>query len=345
VDARACASGFVNGSFSDCLPAYNALVTGARVPWTPAACYGVGLPGNASDDGGPLVWPARGYVNTTGGKASYGVRQPGALLGWDGGVYLLYIDNDFDRADVWAARAAPGSAEQGAPGSFAAFDHVNSTWTLPALPAGFDKLRFAEFLGTPSPAGASGRGAPLFALFPTAASVHAAAARLTKGGVPTSLHVVVYDLVNYTECWPTGATSPGRMPAAKAGDGLGSRVARELLTARARAELPVDGCIPVWRLFLRVTEDFVTFSEPAELASLAAPGFGNSLFQYAVLLSADGTLQDEVDADGFLVMGTCAMPGPPCGASYGSHVVTASVTLALDGAGGPGPSVKVAQPG
>jgi len=107
VPAAECYSGFHNGSFADCTAAYNAFVSGAVLPFSPATCFGLAEVGNASAvDLGPLAWPTSGYLNATGGKASYGVRQPGALLGWDGAVYLTFIDSGFTYSDAWVARAA-----------------------------------------------------------------------------------------------------------------------------------------------------------------------------------------------------------------------------------------------
>ena len=328
VDARTCYSGFVNGSFSDCQPAYNAVVTGALAPFTAAACFGLGALGNASTaDGGPLVWPSDGYLNATRGKASYGVRQPGAVVTWGGDVVLFYIDNNFDRADVWAARS-PRGVGQGAPGSFFQYDTAARAWTLPALPAGFAASRFADFLQTPSPAGATGRGAPLFPLFPTAGSVHATAARLTVNGAPTPLHLVLYDIVNYTQCWP-GSGDGSRAAAAD----VGSRVLRDVRGGGGDGGGGGGDCVPVWRMFLRLTADFVEFSEPVELAPLAAPGWGNALVQYATLLSGDGTRQDQVDAGDFFVMGTCASAAAPCGSTYGPQVTLAHVSVSVTMAG------------
>ena len=324
VDARTCYSGFVNGSFSDCQPAYNAMVTGARVPFTAAACFGLGAVGNSSAvDGGPLVWPRDGYLNATRGKASFGVRQPGAVVTWSGDVVLFYIDNAFERADVWAARS-PRGAGQGAPGSFFHFDTVARAWSLPALPAGFDGQHFDDFLQTPSPAGATGRGAPLFPLFPTAGSVHATAARLTVNGAPTPLHLVLYDIVNYTQCWPGDGGGGGG--GARTAAAVGSRVLRDVRGGGASGG---GDCVPVWRMFLRLTADFVTYTEPVELAPLAAPGWGNALLQYATLLSGDGTRQDEVDAADFFVMGTCASAAAPCGSTYGPQVTLAHVSVSV----------------
>jgi len=190
VNATVCYSGFHNGSFSDCDPAYNAFVSGAQVPFSPASCYGLWAPGNDSSvDLGPLVWPMAGYLNSTGGKTSYGVRQPSGVVAWGGEhAFLFWIDNGFATADVWAARAdlltpqqkqqMPAPTVSGASATpratapaFFSYDHTSGSWDLPALPAGFDPLNVEAFLATPSPAGASGRGQPMFPLAPSAGSV------------------------------------------------------------------------------------------------------------------------------------------------------------------------------
>jgi len=325
VDARSCFSGAHNGTFSDCQPAYNAFVTGASVPFTAAACFGLGALGNASTaDLGPLAWPAAGYLNATGGKASYGVRQPSALAAWDGAAVLLYIDNGFSTADVWVARAPPGAPLLAA--SFAAFDHAARAWRLPTLPASFDARDVMASLRAPSPAGAAGSGgAPAFALAPAAGAVHAAAARLTVGGAPSGLHLVVYDIVNYTQCF--GGSSPANLTTR-----VGERVVRDIAARRrggtaAAAAAAAGDCVPPWRLMLRVTADFVSFSEPAEIAAFASPGFGAAPLAYPSLLSLDGARTDEVDAAGFYVLGTCAQPGAPCGSTYGPQVTAARVIV------------------
>lgn len=340
--ATDCYSGYHNGTFADCAPAYNAFVTGAHVPWTAASCFGLGEVGNAStSDSGPLAWPVDGYLNATGGKVSYGVRQPSVLVSWDGSAYLLWIDNGLDRADIWAARAAPGPG-QGSPASFFSFDHAAGTWTLPALPAGFDRLHIADSLTARSPAGASGTGAPLVPLFPTAGSVHATAARLTVNGAPSPYHILVYDLVNYTQCWPGSRSGDGEEKAAAAvrqppAAALGSMILDDILASRRAPGSPPKAdqattrdCVPIWRLFVRITADFVTFSEPAELTSLAAPGWGAAMVQYVSFLSADGARQDEVDAANFFVMGTCSSADTQCGSTFGPQVTIAKVALTLD---------------
>lgn len=183
VNASACFSGFHNGSFSDCGPAYNAFVSGALLPFSPKSCYGLSAPGNDSSvDLGPLVWPVSGYLNSTGGKASYGVRQPSGVVAWGGAyAYLFWIDNGFETSDVWAARAElttsqPSRSDSNSPvptaaQAFYSFNHVSGAWDLPALPAGFDPLNVSASLGSSSPAGSTGLGAPMFPLAPSAGAV------------------------------------------------------------------------------------------------------------------------------------------------------------------------------
>jgi hypothetical protein len=89
-------------------------------------------------------------------------------------------------------------------------------------------------------------------------------------------------------------------------------------------------CIPVWRLMLRITADFVTFSEPAELTRFAAPGWAAAQLQYPSFLSADGSRQDEVDASGFYVLGTCSTAAEPCVSTFGPQVTAAAVSVALE---------------
>jgi len=343
--AADCFSGFVNGTYSDCQPSYNAFVSGALLtPFSPATCFGLGALGNTSIvDVGPLAWPVDGYLNSTGGKASYGVRQPGALVAWDGAAMLFYIDNSFATADVWIARSAPGDG-QGSPASFFAFDHSAGTWSAPVLPAGFDARNVSASLRLGSPAGAAsgGAGAPAIPLAPAAGAVHFAAARLTSGGEPTGLHLVVYDVVNYTQCFGVedGAAAAPPTTTLTSEGSVGSRLVQDLLAARAprraNAAAAAAACVPPWRLFLRLTADFVSFSEPVELARYASPGWGAAPLAYPVLLSLDGSRQDEVDAGGFFVLGTCAQPEAPCGSTYGPQVTAAAVSIALGGRGAGG---------
>ena len=83
IRAESCYSGIQSdGQFSDCQPSYNAFVSGAILSYTASTCYGLGNLGNIStQDAGPLVWPVNAYVNTSGGKTSYGVRHPGGVSG------------------------------------------------------------------------------------------------------------------------------------------------------------------------------------------------------------------------------------------------------------------------
>lgn len=331
VDAHECFSGFHNGTFSDCQAAYNAFVSASLLqPFSTATCFGLGPLGNSSAvDLGPIAWPRDGYLNVSNGKASYGVRQPGTSLSWDGSLILFYIDNGFDTADVWVGRAPAGAALSS--DSFRAYNALTRAWDLPLLPAGFDKGDVMASLRAGSPAGAPGSGgAPAFPLAPSAGAVHAAAARLTVGGARTALSVVVYDIVNYTQCFG-GGEAPSGVRA-----GVGSRLLGELERGRARggvrgppATHSSTDCVPPWRLFLRVTEDFVVYSEPVELARYAAPGWGAAPLAYPTLLSADGSRADVVDADGFFVLGTCAQEGGGCGSTDGPLVTAARVSIAV----------------
>lgn len=326
VAAAECFSGFHDGVFSDCQPAYNALVTGAAVPFTPATCFGLGEVGNVSTvDLGPLTWPVGGYLNSTGGKASYGVRQPSALVAWDGSAVLFWVDNSFSTADVWVARARPGAAITAT--AFFSFNHNTLAWDLPTLPLGFDALDFMASLKQGSPAGAAGSGgAPAFPLAPTAGSVHAAAARLTIDGAPSGLHLVVYDIVNYTQCW--GGGNVGLPLLRDLGTALQHDIAARQLRSPPRVT-PSSSCVPPWRLLLRVTSDFVHYSEPVEVVRFASPGFEAAPLAYPTLLSLDGSRTDEVDAAGFHILGTCAQQGPPCGSRFGPQVTAARVAVSV----------------
>jgi hypothetical protein len=139
---------------------------------------------------------------------------------------------------------------------------------------------------------------------------------------------VLYDIVNYTQCFG-GGEAPPPAPAAPR---VGSRLLAEQERRRARAPPAASAadCVPPWRLFLRVTEDFETFSDAVELAAYAAPGWGAAPLAYPTLLSADGARADEVDADGFYVLGTCAQEGGGCGSTYGPLVTAARVSISVE---------------
>jgi len=89
--------------------------------------------------------------------------------------------------------------------------------------------------------------------------------------------------------------------------------------------------VPTWSLLLRLTTDFVAFSEPVELSRYAAPDWPAAQLQYPMLLSADGSRQDEVDAGRFFVLGTCSDAAAPCLSTYGPQVTAAFVTVAVSG--------------
>ena len=336
VDARTCSSGFHNGVFSDCQPAYNAFVSGAYLaPFAASTCYGLGALGNASTtDLGPLAWPVDGYLNASRGKASYGVRQPSALAAWDGAPVLMWIDNGFASADVWVARGATANASAPA---FAAHSAARGAWDAPLLPPGLAAAGILASLQERSPAGGAGGGAPAFQLAPDAGAVHAAAARLRVRGAPSPYHLVVYDIVNYTQCYGSSDSGRGSSGGSIRPGPIGTRMVQDLLRARACSGGAGGGacgaapqqCTPPWRLMLRVTADFVAFSEPVELARYAAPGWGAAPLAYPTLLSADGGSGEEVDAEGFFVMGTCAQAGGACGSTSGPQVTVARVAIAL----------------
>jgi hypothetical protein len=312
VPAAQCFSGYHNGSgFEDCQPAYNAFVSGAVLgDFSAATCFGLGGPGNASTlDLGPLTWPVGGYLTAEGAKASYGVRQPSLVRGWQGQAVLLWIDNSLSSADVWAAQALAAQAP------FYAFNAGSGRWDLPVLPASVASRGVMGSLQEGSPAGVGGK--PALALAPEAGAVHAAAARLRVGGQPSSYYLVVHDVVNYTQC--RGEE-----------EGLGSRLVRELMGGGGRGSSNSSACTPPWRLFLRVTQDFVAFSPPLELADYAAAGgWGQARLAYPNLLSSDGRDSSEVDAEGFYVMGTCAQADEACGGGQGPQVTVAHVAVAL----------------
>lgn len=101
-------------------------------------------------DHGPMVWPSKGYTNSTGQKTSTGVKHP-SIINLDGYVYIYYIDTslkstlntDFSgrRAGVKVARAPLGLHTN--PSSYR--NYYNGAWTEHAMPNGFSKDYIADF--------------------------------------------------------------------------------------------------------------------------------------------------------------------------------------------------------
>ena len=291
----------------------------------------MGLLANASYvDVGPLAWPRDGYLNATGRKASEGVRHPAALVGWDDELWLFWIDNGFDYAEVYVAQASAG-AQQGQPSSFALHNASSGKWDVPTLPPSFTSGTFAAFLRTPSPAGLAPHDtSPTFVLAPTSGAVRFSAARLSvRGDASQRLYVAVYSAVNYTECF-NGSTVDG------GGDGrVGLRLAAEMRHHRPpglseQAALAGGDCVPTWSLFLRLTLDFVTWGDAQRLRQYDAPGWAPARLQYPALLNAAGDSHALVDSTGFFILGVCSTPDAWCNSTFGPLPTRAWVQLDVD---------------
>lgn len=324
VRAEDCFSGFHNGTFADCEPSYNAFVSGMLLPSTAPHCFGVGVVANESSvDLGPLAWPLAGYKNATGGKASYGVRQPSAISGYDGTLFVTWVDSGFNTSEAWVAASPPGP-RQGLPGTFFTYNARTRAWDVPTLPPAFDPLAAPLFWSAPAPAASEPGAGPTFNLGAEGSgAIRLAGARLSANGTSTGLYLAVYTTVNYTRCYGVDGRAGG-------GAGGGTEALRAVLRRRWRPGPPAPApCYPTFQVFLRVTPDWAAWGPPLELAAFEAPGWDAAHLQYATLLAADGATTDVVDAAEFYILATCGTSAAPCNATYGPVVTTAFVSVAL----------------
>ncbi len=168
VPVESCASGYVDGAYEDCWPAYNAFVNTSWQVFD--AAHGWGL--RAYVDEGPVLWPANGYTYG-GAKSSSGLRHPHGLVA-DGFVYVFYEDTSNGGGNRgYGAKVARAPVEGGGlPGTFETW--CDGAW-VPSLPEGFAKERMDEFYGRRG--GCSSPVVPLDGSF-----VSFAAAHLDEGG-------------------------------------------------------------------------------------------------------------------------------------------------------------------
>ena len=315
------------------------------LPFTASNCNAIGVLANMTTlDLGPLAWPLHGYKNSTGGKASYGVRQPSVIVGYDSTIYLTWMDSGFDSSEAWVAASRPGPT-QGLPGSFFLYNRLSGKWDVPALPPNFDPLAVPLFLTTPAPAASAPGAGPTFTLGDHGSgAIRLAGARLTANGTATGLYVAVYTTVNYTKCWNGSSSRRADGTRSGIGGGGGTATLRAMLQHRwssgprrtqrshgTASESAAAPCIPVFQLFLRLTPDWVTWGPPLELQQFEAPGWDSATLQYATLIAPDGASTDVVDANGFYILATCGQSTAPCNATYGPVVTTAFVSVELVG--------------
>lgn len=303
VPVHECYSGEVNGTFVNCMAAYNAFV-GAVLLNTSNSCYGAGQAGlTAYIDVGPIAWPLPGYLNATGGKASYGLRHPGILLGYDAAVYVSYLENALDSGAFYIVRAAQGP-DQGLPTAFLGVNASTMQWGIPSLPSDFNSSNVAASFASAAP-GAAQR-APAFSMDPAVeAGIHMSMARMPS----LDAYLAVIASVNWTACdqLPPHAT-----------------------LRAAQYEEPSRICAGAfWQLSLRVSVDMITWSAPAYLPAYGAGSLDAALLRYPTLLSADGSSQTEIDPSGFYIMGTCSAEACAQAGELGPAVYVAYVSIAV----------------
>jgi len=133
-----CASGYVDGHYQDCWPAYNAFVGTSWQVYDAAHAWGL----TPYEDEGPVVWPANGHTHG-GVKSSSGLRHPHGLVAGDF-VYVFYEDtsNGWGNRGYGPKVARAPLAGGGRPGTFTTW--CDGAW-VPSLPEGFDRSRMADF--------------------------------------------------------------------------------------------------------------------------------------------------------------------------------------------------------
>jgi hypothetical protein len=130
-------SGHQTSVYDECWEAYMAFVTAS---WTPyAATTGWGLWGYDTNDLGPLVWPAAGYIDAS-GKTVGSVRHP-SLFYADGFFYLYYLDQS-QRPGQWGLKVA--RSKTGLPGSYWVWD--GRSFSVAALPSDFLPGSITQFI-------------------------------------------------------------------------------------------------------------------------------------------------------------------------------------------------------
>jgi hypothetical protein len=314
VPATECFSGDHNGTYTDCWPAYNGLVSGAALPFTPSNCYGMGAAANATwQDLGVVAWPTTGFVNATGGKLTYGLRHPSVLVAADGYLYVNYLQNDLFDAAFWMVRSEPGP-QQGLPATFMALNGSSGAWDIPALPAGLTRATIEEFFATPSPGQNDSR--PLFDMPPEVSGVHMSMAALAG----TPYYVGVYSVINWTACWP-----PADGEVAPAFTGREAKLDRRLPVPRPQNAAGLACDVPTWQLQLRISADLANWSPPVHLSAFDSGGWDAAPLQYPSLASMDGRSQATVAAGGFYLLGSCSS----CGTGDGPTVQAAFVAIGL----------------
>jgi hypothetical protein len=133
----------------------NSFVMGAWIPNTAATDWGNTY---FSNEMGPIVWPAAGYLHPSGAKASAGVGNPSSIQ-WGGYLYVYYNDEgpfsgtpeEGRTGGIKVARAPLGEVTN--PNAWQTYYRdpvLGDTWN-PSLPAGFTKENMMAFLSSKGP--------------------------------------------------------------------------------------------------------------------------------------------------------------------------------------------------
>lgn len=148
VIASSCVSQTINGSYQECTNAYNAFIGLSYIPYTATSNWGM----QHFTDVGPIIWPALGYLNADGTKATSGVKHPSSLT-YNNDFYVFYLDTAASSStptmQCIKAAKAPIDSTTGLPGAF--MSYYQGAFSQASLPSGFTKEKASSYLKTPGP--------------------------------------------------------------------------------------------------------------------------------------------------------------------------------------------------
>ncbi|WP_207514237.1 T9SS type A sorting domain-containing protein [Longitalea luteola] len=135
-------SGDYNGTYQECWEAYFGFLNANWLPYNEENDYGA----NYLNDLGPIGWPSAGYVNSSGGQTSYGLRHPSSIV-YGHYVYIFVKDESHDvTGGIKCIRVHDSNIFN---------PNAYETWSvndwIPSLPAGFNKDQAAAFFSTRGP--------------------------------------------------------------------------------------------------------------------------------------------------------------------------------------------------
>ena len=116
---------------------------------SPALSAGNNYGEAAWSDLGPIIWPAKGYVDGSGDPASRGVRHPFLFQPGDGFLYLYYLDTTPGSWGIKVARSPERAL--GAVGSWTNYDAADGQWDLRSVPKGLSISNYNDYLSTDGP--------------------------------------------------------------------------------------------------------------------------------------------------------------------------------------------------